>query len=239
MENSVRTRTPIDASDVEHIATLVTGGMLYLIGARKSGFPGMLFKVGGIAFLFRGQQGYRRLYNSVGIQLAEKPTGVGKQNVRVETEVVVCRPREELYRIWRNLENLPVFMDHLVTVVELNDTTSRWVARAPAGMVVTWDARIVNDVENELIAWETLEGSGVDNAGSVHFEDEGNSATRVRVVLRYDPPADLFGAFIAKVFGNDPQKEIEEDLQRFKRIMEVGSVIAAERNAIASRAQVL
>jgi uncharacterized membrane protein len=239
MENSVRTRTPIDASDVEHIATLTTGGLLFLTGARKGGFAGMLFKVAGVGLMFRGQQGYRRLYNALGLQLAEKPTGVGKQNVRAEAEVVVRRPREELYRIWRNVENLPVFMDHLVTVVELNDTTSRWVAKAPAGMIITWDARIVNDIENELIAWETLEGSGVDNAGSVHFEDEGNGATRIRVLLRYDPPADLFGAFVAKIFGNDPQKGIEMDLLRFNRIMEVGSVVAAEREEIASRAKVM
>jgi uncharacterized membrane protein len=229
MDKTLQTRTPIDAADVEHIATLVSGGLLFLTGHRKGGFAGLLFKAGGIALLFRGQQGYRRLYNSLGFNVMEKPTGVGKQNVRVESEITVCRPREELYRIWRNLENLPVFMDHLVNVVELDDEHSRWVARAPAGMVITWDAQIVNDIENELIAWETLEGSGVDNAGSVHFEDEADGSTRIRVVLRYDPPADLFGAFVAKIFGNDPQKQIEADLQRFKRIMEVGSVIACDR----------
>jgi uncharacterized membrane protein len=229
MDKTLQTRTPIDAADVEHIATLVSGGLLFLTGHRKGGFAGLLFKAGGIALLLRGQQGYRRLYNALGINVMEKPTGVGKQNVRVETEITVRRPREELYRIWRNLENLPVFMDHLVNVVELDDEHSRWVARAPAGMVITWDAHIVNDIENELIAWETLEGSGVDNAGSVHFEDEADGSTRIRVVLRYDPPADLFGAFVARIFGNDPQKQIESDLQRFKRIMEVGSAIAADR----------
>jgi uncharacterized membrane protein len=238
MDKSLQTRTPIDAADIEHIATLTTGGLLLLTGYRKGGFAGFMFKLAGGALLFRGQQGYRRLYSALGIQLLEKPTGVGRQNIRVESEVVVRRPREELYRIWRNLENLPVFMDHLVTVVELDDDHSRWVARAPAGMVITWDAMIINDIENELIAWETLEGSGVDNAGSVHFEDEGEDATRIRVVLRYDPPADLFGAFVAKVFGADPQKEIDQDLQRFKRIMEVGSVVAAERDP-AKRAQML
>lgn len=239
MDKTLQTRTPIDASDVEHVATLVTGGLLLLTGYRKGGFGGFMFKLGGLGLLFRGQQGYRRLYNAMGIQMLEKPTGVGKQNVRVEAEVTIRRPREELYRIWRNVENLPVFMDHLVNVVEIDDYRSRWVGRAPAGMVVTWDARIVNDIENELIAWETLEGSGVDNAGSVHFEDEGDGATRIRVVLRYDPPADLFGAFIAKLFHGDPQRQIEEDLRRFKRIMEHGSVIAAERDSLANRAQVL
>lgn len=231
-------RTPIDASDVEHIAVLVTGGLLFLTGARKGGLGGFLFKLGGAALLFRGQQGYKRLYNAVGLEVANKPTGVGKQNVRVEAEVTVNRPREELYRIWRNFENLPVFMDHIVSVTETDDTNSHWVIRAPAGMVVSWDAHVVNDIENELIAWETVEGSGVDNAGSVHFEDDGEDGTRIRIVLRYDPPADLFGAFVAKFLGNDPQRQIEQDLRRFKQIMEVGSMIA-EQKAVVIRAELI
>lgn len=238
MNNKPQTRTPIDAADVEHIASLATGGILFLTGHRKGGFGGLLFKAAGLALLYRGQQGYRRLYNAVGLDVSDRPSGVGRQNVRVEAEISVKKPREELYRIWRNLENLPVFMDHLVNVVELNDVESRWVARAPAGMIVTWDARIINDVENELIAWESLEGSGVDNAGSVHFEDDGEEGTRIRVIFRYDPPADLFGAFIARVFGSDPQKQVERDLQRFKRIMEVGSVVAAERASVSIKAEV-
>ncbi len=237
MEKTLQTRTPIDASDVEHIGALVTGGLLFLSGHRKGGFSGLLFKAAGLGLIYRGQQGYRRLYQAIGLDVSNKPSGVGKQNVRVEAEVFVQKPREELYRIWRNLENLPVFMDHLVKVVELNDVESRWISRAPAGMIITWDARIINDVENELIAWESLEGSGVDNAGSVHFEDE-NDGTRIRVVFRYDPPADLFGAFVARMLGNDPQKQVQADLQRFKRIMEVGSVVAAERDSVKNRASV-
>jgi len=199
---------------------------------------GSLYKLGGLGLVLRGQQGYRRLYNALGIKVADRPSGVGRHNVRVEAEVTVRSPRQEIYRIWRNLENLPVFMDHLVKVVELDDLNSRWISRAPAGMVVTWDARIISDVENELIAWESMEGSGVDNAGSVHFEDAPDGATRIRVLLRYDPPADLLGALFARALGNDPQHQIEEDLQRFKRIMEVGSVVAA-RKKTASRVKLL
>ena len=128
MEKNLRTRTPIDAADVEHVAAMLTGGLLLITGQRKGGFAGFMFKAAGLAMLARGQKGYRRLYNAFGIQLLEKPTGVGRQNVRVEAEITVDRPREELYRIWRNLENLPVFMDHLVKVVEIDDIHSRWVA---------------------------------------------------------------------------------------------------------------
>jgi uncharacterized membrane protein len=134
---------------------------------------------------------------------------------------VVNRPREEIYRIWRNFENLPVFMDHLLSVHEVDDTKSIWVARAPAGTVVKWDAEIIKDVENELIAWQSLEGSGVDNAGSVHF-NEVEGGTQIKVVLRYDPPAEQLGFWVAKLFNNDAQAQIDNDLQRFKQIMEMG-----------------
>ncbi|HTQ08849.1 MAG TPA: SRPBCC family protein [Fimbriimonadaceae bacterium] len=229
MENSLATRPPVDAADVEHMAALVTGGLLFVAGRRRGGVLGFLFAAAGVGLIFRGQQGYRRLYDALGIRLAETSTGAKLPDVRVEAEVVVRRPREELYRIWRNLENLPVFMDHLVAVVELDDIRSRWVARAPAGMVITWDAHIVNDIENELIAWETTEGSGVDSAGSVHFSDEAGGSTRIRVVLRYDPPAHMLGVFIAKVFGSDPQRQIELDLDRFKRIIEQQSAEVPHR----------
>jgi uncharacterized membrane protein len=212
----------INASDVEHLGALITGGLLVLSGIRRGGPMGTLFKLGGLALIYRGQQGYRPLYEAIGIALPEEPTGVGRQNVRVEASVVVNRPREEIYRIWRNLENMPVFMDHLLSVHEIDDTRSLWVARAPAGMVIKWDAKIINDVENEMIAWTTIEGSGVDHAGTVRFQDVGHGATRIDVVFRYDPPADMLGVFVAKLFKNDPQLQIERDLKKFKAIMEIG-----------------
>ena len=222
----------INASDIEHIASLTVGGLLLLKGLLKGGPLGLIYKVGGAALVYRGQQGYRPLYDALGLELPSSPTGVGKQNSRVEHEVVVNRPPAELYRIWRNLENLPVFMENLVSVHEVDDKRSLWVAKAPAGTVIKWEAEIINDVENELIAWQTLEGSGVDNAGTVTFEPSGDDATRLKVVLRYDPPADSLGVWVAKAFGRDPQREIEADLARFKAIMEIGPTKAVEAASV-------
>lgn len=214
----------INAADVEHVGALMIGGFLLLSGMRREGIFGTLLKAGGLAMLYRGQQGYRRLYDALGIAIPEESTGVGRQNVRVQAEIEVARGREEIYRIWRNLSNLPVFMDHLLSVHEIDDRRSLWVARAPAGMVVKWDAKIVNDVENELIAWNTIEGSGVDHAGTVRFRDGSHpGTTRIQVNFRYDPPADMVGVWVARVFRNDPKSQIEKDLLRFKAIMELGS----------------
>jgi uncharacterized membrane protein len=238
MDNEIQKSQGIDASDIEHIGALVSGGLLLLSGLRRGGPVGFLFKIAGLGLLYRGQQGYGRLYEAVGVDMPKQPTGVGLQNVRVDSEIVVDQPREMVYQLWRNLENLPLFMTHLQSVEEVDERRSVWVAKAPAGTIVKWEAEIVNEVENELIAWQTLEGSGVDNAGSVHFEDAGDGSTRIRVVIRYDPPGDMLGVWVAKIFQNDPQKQVDVDLQRFKQIMEMGDR-ARSRQRRGGQAEVL
>lgn len=143
------------------------------------------------------------------------------EGIKVEKSAVVNRPVREVYRFWRNFENLPRFMDHLEAVTVIDETRSHWVAKAPAGTKVEWDAVIHNEIEDELIAWRSLPGADVSNAGSVHFTSVGDgSRTEVRVVLSYDPPAGKVGAAVAKLLGEEPSKQVEEDLRRFKQVME-------------------
>jgi uncharacterized membrane protein len=144
------------------------------------------------------------------------------QGVRVNESIVLNRPRGEVYRFWRNLENLPRFMDHLEAVTVLDERRSHWTAKGPAGSRVEWDAEIHNETPNEMIAWRSLEGSEVSNAGSVHFMSTENGDTEVRVVLRYDPPAGKLGAAVARLFGEDPSRQVADDLRRLKQVVEAG-----------------
>jgi uncharacterized membrane protein len=144
----------------------------------------------------------------------------------------VNRPAAELYRYWRNFENLPKFMDHLESVRTTGEKRSHWVAKAPAGTTVEWDAEIINEKENELIAWRSLENADVDNAGSVRFQEApAGRGTEVRVSLEYDPPGGMVGAAIAKLFGEAPDQQIQEDLRRFKQVMEAGERATTEGQA--------
>ena len=147
------------------------------------------------------------------------------QGVRVDESIVLNRPRSEVYRFWRNLENLPRFMDHLEAVTVQDEWRSHWVAKAPAGTRVEWDAEIHNEIPNELIAWRSLPGSEVDNAGSVHFMPTANGDTEVRVVLRYDPPAGKLGAVVARLLGEDPSRHVADDLRRLKQVVEAGEAV--------------
>ncbi len=91
-------------------------------------------------------------------------------------------------------------------------------------MQVEWDAEIINEVPNELIAWRSTHGT-VDHAGSVRFElGPGGRGTIVRVSLQYDPPGGSTGHTVAALLGGDAGSRIEQDLQNFKRMIESEAV---------------
>jgi uncharacterized membrane protein len=143
--------------------------------------------------------------------------------------ITINRSPEVVYNFWRNFENLPRFMHNLESVTPLGLRRSHWVAKAPAGQTVEWDAEILEDVPNRLISWHSLEGSDVDNAGAVRFEEApGQRGTIVRVDITYRPPGGKFGAAVAKLFGKAPDQEVQGDLFRFKQVMETGHVTTTE-----------
>lgn len=151
------------------------------------------------------------------------------RTIEVDKSVTIDKPREEVFRFWRNLESLPRFMKHLDSVRATGDRRSHWVAKAPAGMTVEWDAEIIAEEENELIGWRSLEKAEVENAGTVRFREvPGGRGTEVHVSLRYNPPAGAIGAAFARLFGEAPEQQIEEDLRRLKQIMEAGEIATTE-----------
>jgi uncharacterized membrane protein len=149
------------------------------------------------------------------------------EGTRLEQTVIIARPREELFQFWRQFDNLPRFMDNLQSVTVLDGRRSHWVAKGPLGARVEWDAEIHNEIPDELIAWRSLPGSDVDQAGSVHFMRGHGGGTEVRVVLRYAAPAGKVGEAIGHVLGEDPGQQIADDLRRFKQVMEAGEVPTA------------
>ena len=96
-----------------------------------------------------------------------------------------------------------------------------WTATGPLGTTVSWAAEIINDVPAELISWRSIGEGDVVTAGSVRFKPAAGG-TEVCVKLQYDPPAGKAGAALAWLFGKDAQTQIEEDLCRFKDLLEAG-----------------
>jgi uncharacterized membrane protein len=153
----------------------------------------------------------------------------GSKGIHAKASRIVNRSPDEVYRFWRNFENLPRFMKHLESVQETSEGRSHWVAKGPAGTTVEWDATIIADVPGEVITWRSLENSDVDNAGAVRFEAApGNRGTIVKVNLQYNPPAGVVGATVAKLFGEEPEQQLDDDLRRFKQVLEVGEVVVSD-----------
>jgi uncharacterized membrane protein len=153
----------------------------------------------------------------------------GRAFRHLTSTVTVNRSPEEVYRFWRDLQNLPRFMAHLASVEPSDDRRSHWIARGPGGAQVEWDAEIVDDRPNELIGWRTLPGADVDHVGVVRFtRAPGGRGTEVYVEMDYLPPAGLFGVSLAKLLGREPRQQVEGDLRRLKQVLETGEVLHSD-----------
>lgn len=160
------------------------------------------------------------------------------RDVHIETSIAIDKSPEELFAFWRDLKNLPLFMNNLESVTVLDQRKSHWVAKGVGAARVEWVAEIYNEVENELIAWRSLENADVVNAGSVRFQKGPTGhGTYVRVTVNYNPPAGKLGATIAQLLGGEPTQLIKEDLRRLKQVMEAGEISTIEGQT-SGRAQI-
>ena len=198
---------------------LVGGGLLAGYGLSRGSLSGMLVAAAGGGIAYYGLTG----------QMPPMTGGSGapdgERSVRVEKVITISRPIAEVFEEWRDIERLPERMSHLESVRDLGGGRSHWVAKAPLGRTVEWDAEIMNDSENRVISWRSLAGADIPNVGAVHFHDApGGRGTELRVRIEYSPPAGHIGATVAKLFGQEPSQQVEDDLRRFKRFMETGEI---------------
>ena len=240
MENSISTQQDSNsqnsgqgsdsqkASDLERWASIVGGGALVLSGLSQRSLRGVMLAAAGGGLLYQGAQ------QKSTVQQLEKAVGLD-QAIRVEKTVTINRSASDLYQFWRNLENLPQFMDHLKSVTMQNDQRSHWVANAPLDQSVEWDADIVQDEPDYLIAWASAEDADVENSGFVRFQPApADRGTEVKVVMEYNPPGGALTAAIAKLFGEEPEQQVGDALSRFKQLMETGEIATVEGQSRAS-----
>jgi uncharacterized membrane protein len=224
----------------ERGASLIAGSLLTYYGLRQRNWTGKGLALLGLGLLRIGMTGSRQWYRALGIDTKERAPGTNQTipyetGIRVDEAITINLPRHEVYQFWRNPENLAEFMEHVESVRPITAASAggetnggrltHWVARGPAGRRMEWDAQIINEIENEIVAWRSLPGSEVTNAGSVNFADAaGGRGTEVRIALQYNPPGGAVGAFVARIFGEEPSTQIHRDLMRLKTQLEAGEV---------------
>jgi len=216
-----------NVGEVERYGSILGGLGLILTGFVRRGSSGVLLGVLGALLVRRGVTGQCALYQSLGVSGAksERPGVPDNVGMNLEHSIIINRPRETIYAFWRHLPNLALVMKHIERINLLDERRSHWVVLTPRGRRVEWDAVIINEHPNEMIAWESLPGAKIENAGTVRFEPEPHGkGTVVRVKLEYNPPGGLLGRLTGSLFGERAALEIKEDLAQFKKMMESGEM---------------
>lgn len=238
-ERQIKPGSQVNVGEIERLASAIAGGALAVYGLRNRSAGGLCLTLAGTALLHRGVTGHCNTYQLLGITTNETTAtdevAPVARDVHVENAIVIDKSPEELFSFWRRFENLPRFMKHLKSVSCAGLNRSHWVAEGPGGKLVEWDAEIYNEKPNEMIAWRSLEGADIVNAGSVRFKSLGGRGTEVRVVLNYNVPGGKVSALLAKLFGREPGQMIADDLRRLKQILETGEAPPLKSRAASIR----
>jgi len=232
-EESEGNASGVNVGQTERLACAIGGAALVVLGLKKQNLAGAALALIGGGLAYRAWTGHCDLVEALSVTTAGKrregADGSVHKGLKVQKSFTIQRSPEDCYRFWHDFENLPRFMTHLQSVQKLGGNRSRWTARGPLGTNVSWDAEVINDKSNELIAWRSVEGADISNAGSVRFRPGPNgNGTEVTVELNYEPPAGVIGATIAKLLGEEPELQVREDLRRFKQVMETGEIPTTE-----------
>ncbi len=222
---------PKNISDWERAISIAAGGALVAYAVSRSRRDGAavspMTATTATGLIARGLTGYCPVSATIGRNRSHSDTRAalgGGRGIHVHESVTIGRPAGELFRFWRDFSNLPRFMDHLEDVTIVSSTRSVWTAKAPAGMTVKWEADVINEIEGELIGWQSTANADVATAGSVRFVPSNDGATEIIVHLQYEPPAGKLGSLVASIFGEEPSQQIRSDLRRLKMMLETGDV---------------
>jgi uncharacterized membrane protein len=216
-----------NVGDRERLLSAVTGVALGAVGLHRKGIPGLIIASLGGALIYRGASGYCSTYSALGMNTANPADPAKHHRVQVAVSYLINKPADQLYAFWHDFERLPEFMSHLHAVEKIDARRSHWTATAPwlYGGEVEWDAEIVEDKLNRRIVWQSLADADVQHRGAIEFAQAlGDRGTMVRVQFTYAPPFGQLGRWTAKIFGEEPEQQVREDLRNFKRLMEVGEI---------------
>lgn len=211
------------STGIQRWGTLLGGGALAVYGlTRRSAGGFAMAATGGLLAYF-------------GATTDNLPKEIESRN-----SILVNCSREEAYRFWHDANQLPLFMRHLDTFSKLGQRQYRWTVLGPAGTRITWDTEMTTEREPELIAWCSLPDNPVNVEGSVEFRNApANRGTVVDFRMHYGPLSGATGRAIAKIFGQYPDFILEQDLRRFKALVETGEIPTTEGQSHGRRSAVV
>lgn len=217
----------VNVGDSERLVSVIVGSALTCFGLARRRWDGLLAAGIGAGLIYRGMTGNCQMFRLLGIDSTgcdrdDCSTSVPAQTgVKVERTMIIHRPVAEIFEFWQKLDRLPKVFQHLKSVEVDEKGRSHWVARGPLDTEVSWDAVVINQKTNELIAWRSIPHGDVETAGSVHFRPLDNQRdTSLTISMKYNPPGGIIGDTVASWFGNDLEQILSDDLERFRIMME-------------------
>lgn len=205
-----------NVSTLERIIMVTSGAYLLYSGLKQKEKDLTKSSLGG-GMLLRGISGYCPVYDAVDHLKNDKA-----HNVNIRLSSFINKPVSEVYAFWRNLENLPKFMNHLESVKTIDSTVSEWTAKGPAGIGrLSWKAEIVKDEKERLLSWHSLADASIENAGKVVFKSKGNG-TELDITISYHAPLGVAGEKAARLINPFFEKIVRDDVQNLKSYLESG-----------------
>jgi uncharacterized membrane protein len=192
-------------------------GLLALGSSLRRGILGVPLGLGGGALLLRA------LTNIPIAQLAG--AGERRRTISFQKTMEIAAPLEEVFDFWAEPVNFPQVMAHVKSVEKTSDGRYRFTIAGPAGSSASFDSEITQLVPNKLVAWRSVPGSLVRAGGVLRFQQSGDG-TMIHILLSYNPPAGAVGHAIARLFSSDPGIALDDDMARFKSLMEIGKTRA-------------
>lgn len=216
--------------DMQRWVSGIGGAALLFYGMRQSNAARLPLAALGAGLLFQGASGQNLLdYVPVvaDVPVVRQLTNSEPTQLRIRKSVTIDRPAEELYNYWRDLSNLPNFMQHVKSVQDLGDGKSHWVVNVLNDMELEWDSKILQDRPNEMIAWETLPDAPLQNRGYVKFIPTSRG-TEVSVSIEYDPPGAAAGKLVGGMTKFIAEHQVKEEIRAFKMLMETGEILTTK-----------
>lgn len=220
--------TTMNVSRTERWISTLSGGLLLGYGVVRLDWPGAGLAVLGGSLLYRGIAGQSAIYRAFDINTArERRTGTymqipDKEGVRIQRSITIERTPEDLYALWRRLENASQYTPFVTSVHSIGERRSHWVARGAGEKVLAWDAEIIEDHPNQSFSWQAHgESSMAADAGMVSFApDPTGRGTIVTLTTDYYRKKGPLTRLLSRI----PEGIALETLRRFKALAEAGEV---------------
>ena len=203
-------------SPTTRVVATVAGGALAAYGAKRRGLVGTAAGSVGLGIVARALTNFETA-RLLGLDEQEQ-----RKVIDIQKTINIEAPVDQVFDYWAHPENFPDFMTHVHEVRRIGDGLYRWSVGGPAGILVQWDVQITDLDFNKLLAWKSLPGAIVEQAGITRFTSNPDGSTCIDVKMSYNPPAGVLGHAIAELFGADPKHEMDDDLMRMKSFIETG-----------------